>query len=132
MHHSYRSQYPAFFFFFFFCTLSSSVLTRSGCSLMAAGSQVLFSFLVVLRAQKFTFGQPKLLMIVISLFTDVIGNTPSLTCHYQVKVFLPKKTAPGKCHRWDCTRLERGHPERQLLVLEGRSEARVCPSPFCP
>ena len=69
-------------------------------------------------------------MIVISLFTDVIGNTPSLTCHYQLKVFLPKKTAPGKCHQWDYTRLEQGHPERQLLVLEGRSEARVCLSPL--
>ena len=27
---------------------------------MAAGSQVLFSFLVALRAQKFTFGGPKI------------------------------------------------------------------------
>lgn len=49
---------------------------------MAAGPQMLFSFLVALRAQKFTLGGPKLLMIGISLFTDVTGNTPSLTWHY--------------------------------------------------
>ena len=52
----------------------SSVLTvGSGCSLMAARSQVLFCFLVPLRAQKFTFGGSKLLMTVTSLFTDMTG-----------------------------------------------------------
>ena len=122
MHRSYWSQYPAFF-------LHPEFLSAHREWLMAAGPQILF-FLVALRAQKFTLGGPKLLMIGISLFTDVTGNTPSLTCHYQLKLFLPKKTAPGKCHRWDCTRLERGHSERQLLVLEGRAEAHVCPSPL--
>ena len=52
----------------------SSVLTvGSGCSLMAARSQVLFCFLVPLRAQKFTFGGSKLLMTVTSLFTGMAG-----------------------------------------------------------
>ena len=41
----------------------------------AAGSQALFSFLGTLRAQKFTFGGPKSLVAVTSLFTDMTGNT---------------------------------------------------------
>ena len=60
-------QYPAF--------LHPEVFrahVESGCRLMAAGSQVLFSFLVVLRAQKFTFGGPKSLMTVTPLFTDMM------------------------------------------------------------
>ena len=64
MHLSYLGQYPVF----------SSVLTAgSGCSLMAARSQLLFSFLVALRAQKFTFGGSKVLKTVTSLFTDMAG-----------------------------------------------------------
>ena len=46
---------------------------------MAAGSQVSV-FLVALRAQKFTFGGPKLQMTVTSLFMDMTRNTPFLTC----------------------------------------------------
>ena len=60
-------------------SLSSSVLSLgSGCSLMATMLQV-FSFLISLRAQDFTFGGLELLMTVTSLFTDIAGNTPFLT-----------------------------------------------------
>ena len=52
--------------------LSSSEFTiGSGCSLMAVGSLVLFSFLGLLRAQKFTFGGLQLLMTVTSLFANL-------------------------------------------------------------
>ena len=62
-----------------FYILNSSGLTVGiGCRLMAAGWQVLFSFLVALRAQKFTIGGPKSLMTVTPLFTDTARNTPFL------------------------------------------------------
>ena len=57
----------------------SSVLPiGSGCSLMAAAAQVLFSFLIAIGAQRFTFGGLKFLMTVTSLFTDMAGNTSFL------------------------------------------------------
>ena len=49
------------------------LIIGSGCSLMAARLQVLFSFLGALKAQKFTFGGPEPLMTVTSLFTDMAG-----------------------------------------------------------
>ena len=52
----------------------------SGCSLLAAGSQVSFSFLVALWAQKFTFGEPKLQMTVTSLFTDTTEYSTAHLC----------------------------------------------------
>ena len=54
--------------------LSSSRLSvASDCSLMAAPSQVLVSFLGILRAQKFTIGGLESLRAVTSLFTDMAG-----------------------------------------------------------
>ena len=46
----------------------------SGCGLTADRSQVLFSFLGALRAQKFTFGGQESLMAVACLFTDMVGT----------------------------------------------------------
>ena len=59
-----------------FHILSSSGLTiGSGYSLMAARSQVFFFFLSALRTQEFTFEGLEFLITVISLFTDMAGNT---------------------------------------------------------
>ena len=75
---SYASQLSGVSILHFYILNSSGLTVESGCRLMAAGSQVLFSFLVVLRAQKFTFGGPKSLMTVTTLFTDTARNTPFL------------------------------------------------------
>ena len=75
---SYASQLSGVSILHFYILKSSGLTVESGCRQMAAGSQVLFSFLVVLRAQKFTFGGPKSLMAVISLCIDMIVNTPFL------------------------------------------------------
>ena len=58
--------------------LSSSVLTvRSGLSLMAAGSQVLFSFPGAFRIHRFIFGWLESRMTVVSLFTDTADGKES-------------------------------------------------------
>lgn len=63
---SYASQLSKNSILHFFHTLSSSVLTiQSGCS------KVVLFFLVALRDQKSTFRGMKLLISVISLFTDM-------------------------------------------------------------
>lgn len=51
----------------------SRLSVGSGHSLMAAPSQVLFSFLGILRAQKFAIGGPESLRAVTSLFTNIAG-----------------------------------------------------------
>ena len=51
-------------------------LQPDGCQIM----QVFLSFLSTLRVQEFTFGRLESLMIVASLFTDILGNTSNITC----------------------------------------------------
>ena len=63
-------QYPVIFHFL----NTSGLLIGSGCGLTADRSQVLFSFLGALRAQKFTFGGQESLMAVACLFTDMVGT----------------------------------------------------------
>ena len=76
---------------------------------MGARLQLFFSFLGALRAQEFTFGGLESLMTVMSLFTDMPGNTPSLRengAHMGVL-----HTVPGKC--WASV-----HESQDGLVLD--------------
>ena len=57
---------------------SSGLIVGNGCSLVDAGLQLFVSFLGALRAQEYTFGGLESLMTMISLFTDMAGNTPFL------------------------------------------------------
>ena len=84
-------------------TLHFSILLTAGsdCSLMAAGLQVLFSFLVALRTQKFTFGGLKSLMTVTSLFMDMAGNTLCLIVCTEDKHGPRLRSASGRTCKGD-------------------------------
>ena len=96
----------------------SIVLTAgSDCSLMAAGLQVLFSFLVALRTPKFTFGGLKSLMTMTSIFMDMAGNTLCLRCLYRGEARSSFEICIWKdLQRW----LQRG------IVRCGFSQAQFC------
>ena len=74
----------------------------SGCSLMAARLQVLFSFLGVLKAQKFTFGGPESLMTVTSLFTDMAG-----ILHFSDTCYI-KQLLHGFFYLWKSRKIRKG------------------------
>ena len=107
---SYASQLFGVSTLHFYILNSSGLTVGIGCRLMDAGSQVLFSFLVVLRAQKFTFGGRKSLMTVTPLFTDTARNTLHFSESYNLMIskqsWVELKTVVPRCYH-------EGQTERQ-------------------